>query len=37
MDEPVGRRTPGQRHIPMLLDRIADGELPTRHFAPVPP
>ena len=23
----------GQRYIPMLLDRIAAGELPTRHFA----
>lgn len=26
----------GQRYIPMLLDRVASGELPTRHFATHP-
>ena len=28
-----GAQMHGQRYIPMLLDRIAVGELPTRHFA----
>lgn len=28
-----GAQVHGQRYIPMLLDRIAAGELPTRHFA----
>jgi len=28
-----GAQMHGQRYIPMLLDRIAAGELPTRHFA----
>jgi threonine dehydrogenase-like Zn-dependent dehydrogenase len=31
-----GAQMHGQRYIPMLLDRIARGELPTRHFASHP-
>jgi threonine dehydrogenase-like Zn-dependent dehydrogenase len=31
-----GAQMHGQRYIPMLLDRIAAGELPTRHFATHP-
>ena len=31
-----GAQQHGQRYIPMLLDRIATGELPTRHLATHP-
>ena len=31
-----GAQMHGQRYIPRLLDRIAAGELPTRHFATHP-
>ena len=31
-----GAQMHGQRYIPMLLDRVANGELPTRHFATHP-
>jgi threonine dehydrogenase-like Zn-dependent dehydrogenase len=31
-----GAQMHGQRYIPQLLDRIASGELPTRHFATHP-
>jgi threonine dehydrogenase-like Zn-dependent dehydrogenase len=28
-----GAQQHGQRYIPMLLDRMASGQLPTHHFA----